>query len=187
MSKAILLASVLLALAGHASANDPDVNGAPYRVQPGDLLSISVWKEEGLTADVLVRPDGGISFPLAGDLSATGKSVEDIRKDLTGRLTQYIPQPVVTVAVKQIGGNHIYVLGKVNKAGDYQFTTPIDVMQALSLAGGATPYASLNNIVILRRENGREQSLTFRYSDVAHGKELTQNIVLHSGDTVVVP
>jgi polysaccharide export outer membrane protein len=178
---------VLVALAGHAAANDPEVVREPYRVQPGDLLTVSVWKEEGLTADVFVRPDGGLSFPLAGDISASGKSVEDLRREITERLKHYMPQPVVTVAVKQIGGNHVYVLGKVNKPGDFQFTTPIDVMQALSLAGGTTPYAALNDIVILRRENEREQAIHFRYGDVERGRDLPQNVLLHSGDTVVVP
>lgn len=156
-------------------------------MQPGDILTVSVWKEDGLTIDVFVRPDGGLSFPLAGDVGASGKTIEDLRKEITDRLRKYIPQPVVTVAVKQIGGNHVYVLGKVNKPGDFQFITPIDVMQALSLAGGTTPYAAINDIVILRRENGKESSMTFRYADMARGRELSQNIVLRSGDTVVVP
>jgi polysaccharide export outer membrane protein len=189
MSKFLLTALVLLVVAGAAAANDPDVAPAPqpYRVQPGDVLTVSVWKEDGLTGDVFVRPDGGLSFPLAGDISASGKSIEDLRKEITERLKHYMPQPVVTVAVKQIGGNHIYVLGKVNRPGDFQFTTPVDVMQALSLAGGATPYAALNDIVILRRENGHEQAIRFRYGDVERGRDLPQNVLLHSGDTVVVP
>jgi polysaccharide export outer membrane protein len=186
-SKYLLTALVLLAVAGHAAANDPEVVREPYRVQPGDILTVSVWKEDRLTGDVFVRPDGGLSIPLAGDISASGKSIEDLRKEITERLKHYMPQPVVTVAVKQIGGNHIYVLGKVFKPGDFQFTTPVDVMQALSLAGGATPYAALNDIVILRRENGREQAIHFRYGDVARGRDLPQNVLLHSGDTVVVP
>ena len=187
MTKFFLTALAFLAVAGRAAANDPDIAKEPYRVQPGDILTVSVWKEDGLTSDVFVRPDGGLSFPLAGDISASGKSIEDLRKEITERLKHYMPQPVVTVAIKQIGGNHIYVLGKVNRPGDFQFTTPVDVMQALSLAGGATPYAALNDIVILRRENGHEQAMHFRYGDVERGRELPQNILLHSGDTVVVP
>jgi polysaccharide export outer membrane protein len=142
-SQFLLIPIVMVAFSGYASANDPEVVHEPYRVQPGDILTVSVWKEDGLTGDVFVRPDGGLSFPLAGDIWATGKSIEDLRREITERLKHYMPQPVVTVAVKQIGGNHIYVLGKVNKPGDFQFTTPVDVMQALSLAGGATPYAAL--------------------------------------------
>lgn len=186
MNKFLLTALLLLAVAGRSVANDPVVP-QPYRVQPGDVLTVSVWKEDGLTGDVFVRPDGGLSFPLAGDISAGGKSIEDLRKEITERLKHYMPAPVVTVAVKQIGGNHIYVLGKVNRPGDFQFTTPVDVMQALSLAGGATPYAALNDIVILRRENGTEQAIRFRYGDVERGRDLPQNVLLHSGDTVVVP
>jgi polysaccharide export outer membrane protein len=158
-----------------------------YRIQPGDLLRISVWKEQDLQGEVLVRPDGGLSFPLAGDVQATGKSVEELRKELTERLKEFIPDAVVTVAIKEIGGNRVYVLGKVNRPGEFSFSRPLDVMQALSLAGGTTPYAALNDIVILRRNNERVDAIRFRYADVEHGKELSQNVLLHSGDTVVVP
>ena len=158
-----------------------------YRLQPGDLLEISVWKETDLQREVLVRPDGSFSFPLAGEIDARGRTVEDVRKILADHLEKYVPSPVVSVAVKQIGGNRIYVVGRVNKAGDFPLTNPLDVMQAISLAGGVTPYASVNNIVILRRHNGRQQSFRFQYPDVARGRALSQNIQLESGDTVVVP
>ncbi len=167
-----------------AAAN---ADSAQYEVQPGDLLTITVWKEQDLTGDVLVRPDGGLSFPLVGDLTASGKTVSALREEVVERLQRYLPNPVVTVAVKQIGGNEIYVVGQVQHPGEYSFARAIDVMQALSLAGGTTPYAALNGIVILRRENGRQEAIRFRYSDVAHGKDLSQNILLQSGDTVVVP
>ncbi|MBB6091249.1 polysaccharide export outer membrane protein [Povalibacter uvarum] len=158
-----------------------------YRLQPGDILIVSVWKETDLQSEVLVRPDGGLSFPLVGDLAAAGKSVEQVRTQLQERLVKYIPDPVVTVAVKQIGGNRVYVLGKVNRAGEFTFSQPVDVMQALSLAGGATPFAALDDIQILRREQGKQTALRFRYSDVQAGRKLEQNILLKSGDTVVVP
>ncbi len=181
--------TLLIATSGSAFADDTagaDVD--QYRVQPGDILDISVWKEKDLQAEVLIRPDGGMSFPLAGELTATGKSIADLRADLTARLKSYIPDPVVTVSVKQIGGNHIYVLGKVNRPGEFPFSRPVDVMQALSLAGGTTPYAALNDIVILRRHNAqRVDAIHFHYSEVARGKGLSQNVLLESGDTVVVP
>jgi polysaccharide export outer membrane protein len=158
-----------------------------YRVQPGDLLQVTVWKEQDLTGDVLVRPDGGLSFPLVGDLTATGKTCDELRQEISERLKRFIPSPVVTVATKQIGGNHVYVVGKVQRPGEYPFARPLDVMQALSLAGGTTPYAAVNDIVILHRENGAERAIRFHYSAVAHGKDLAENIVLQSGDTVVVP
>jgi polysaccharide biosynthesis/export protein len=158
-----------------------------YRLQPGDVITVSVWKETDLTTEVLVRPDGGFSFPLAGEVDAVGKTVEDIRSLLADRLKRFIPNPVVTVAVKSIGGNRIFVVGKVIHAGDFAFSSPLDVMQAIALAGGTTPYAAINDIVILRRQNGQQQALHFHYSDVARGRELAQNIQLRSGDTVVVP
>lgn len=163
--------------------NSPDT----YQLQPGDVIDVSVWKETDLQKEVLIRPDGGFTFPLAGEVDARGKSVENVRSVLAERLQKYVPTPVVTVAVKSIGGNRVYVLGKVNHAGDFPLNRPLDVMQAISLAGGTTPYAAVNDIVILRRQNGREQAFTFHYSDVARGRDLAQNIQLESGDTVVVP
>lgn len=160
---------------------------APYRIQPGDLLVVSVWKETDLQGEVLVRPDGGLSFPLAGEHMAAGHTVEELRQAIDAKLRKYIPDPVVTVSVKGIGGNRVYVVGKVNRPGEFPFSRPLDVMQSLSLAGGATPFAAINDIVILRRQNGKQVSIPFRYEDVARGKRLDQNILLESGDTVVVP
>lgn len=158
-----------------------------YEVQPGDLLTVSVWKETDLTLEVLVRPDGGLSFPLVGDITAMGKSVAALREEFTERLKRYIPNPVVTVAVKAIGGNRVYVLGKVQHPGEFPFVRAIDVMQALSLAGGTTSFAAVNDIVILRRQNGVVKAFPFHYAEVERGKGLAQNILLDSGDTVVVP
>jgi|SRR5580658_498858 polysaccharide export outer membrane protein len=181
----------LTAAAAQGAVAAEHVNDKPttpeYRLQPGDVITISVWKEKDLESDAVVRPDGGLSFPLVGDVDAAGRTIEEVRAILTQRLKPYIPDPVVTVAIKLIGGNHVYVLGKVARPGDFPFTTPIDVMQALSLAGGATPFASLNDIVILRRQNGVEHVLRFRYGDIQRGRSLGQNVVLQSGDTVVVP
>lgn len=158
-----------------------------YRVQPGDILTISVWKERDLQGDILVRPDGGVSFPLAGDVDADGKTTQELTDALAAKLKRFIPDPVVTVAVKQIGGNRVYVLGKVSRPGEFMFSKPVDVMQALALAGGATPFAQVNDIRILRREGGVLRALPFRYAEVERGKELAQNVLLQSGDTVVVP
>ena len=160
---------------------------APYAIQPGDVLTVSVWKERELQAEVLVRPDGGLSFPLAGDIQASGRSVEEVRALIEKGLKRYIPDPAVSVAVKQIGGNFIYVIGKVHRPGQFAFSKPLDVMQALALAGGATPYAALNDIRILQRDASGLKSVPFHYNDVEKGRELGQNILLGSGDTVVVP
>ena len=183
----------LLGSAVHAeekrSGDEPQrpMDAATYRVQPGDVLFVSVWKETDLQLQVLVRPDGGLSFPLAGDVSASGLTVEALGEEIAKRLRKYIPVAVVTVAVKELGGNRIYVIGKVNRPGEYPFSRPLDVMQALSLAGGATPFASLNDVRVLRRENGRQTSIPFHYGDVERGRNLEQNIELETGVTVVVP
>jgi len=190
LTRRLLLILSLVAVASLTSAAfaaDPPGGANSYRLQPGDLLDVTVWKEKDLSGEVLVRPDGGISFPLVGDVIASGKTVDGLREELAERLKHYIPDPVVTVATKQIGGNRIFVVGKVQRPGEYPFSQSLDVMQALSLAGGTTPYAALNNILILRRDDTQQRAIHFHYSDVARGKDLTQNIVLQSGDTVVVP
>src|SRR5580698_4269919 len=190
------LGALLCLIAAVASAAEPNNNNKErvitddalhYRLQPGDLLVISVWKEKDLDTEALVRPDGGLSFPLVGDIDANGRTIEDVRLLLTQRLKPFIPDPVVTVLIKSIGGNHVYVIGKVTRPGEFPFSRPVDVMQALSLAGGTTPFAALNDIVILRRDNGVQRVLPFRYGDVERGKGLRQNVLLQSGDTVVVP
>jgi polysaccharide export outer membrane protein len=158
-----------------------------YVLQPGDELEIAVWKETDLTQSVFIRPDGGISFPLAGDLPAAGRSVAELTAALEKRIRRYEPDAVVTVMVKSPVGNRVYVIGKVNKPGDFALNRPIDVMQALSLAGGATPFANTNHIRVLRREGTHLTSIAFRYGDVQRGRRLDQNILLKSGDTVVVP
>ena len=158
-----------------------------YLIQPGDVLQVSVWKEEGMDSQVVVRPDGRINFPLVGEAQASGSSVESLRKLITEKLKKYIPDPVVSVSIQQLSGNIVYVIGKVNRPGPFPMVRNVDVMQALSMAGGTSTYASLNNIKILRRENGKLKAIPFEYGDVEKGKHLEQNIVLQAGDVVVVP
>lgn len=185
--------AVLCAATIRSHAADPprapaaDNATARYEVQPGDLLQVSVWKEADLSQQVLVRPDGGFSFPLAGDVSAIGKTVEELRLELTQRLGKFIPDLFVTVAVQEVRGNKVYVIGQVNRPGEFVVNPRIDVIQALSLAGGTTAFASPNDIFVLRREAGAQRRLPFNFGDVTRGKQLDQNILLRSGDVVVVP
>lgn len=167
-------------------AGGPEV-GLDYAIGPEDVLEISVWKEEGLKKEVVVRPDGGISFPLAGDVQAAGKTARQIQQEITERLAKFMADPVVSVAVLKVAGNKIYVIGRVNKPGEYTAGRYVDVMQALSMAGGLTPFAAENGIKILRKDNGKEVVFRFRYSDVKSGNDLEQNITLRAGDVVVVP
>ncbi len=161
---------------------------AEYNIQPGDVLLVSVWKEEDLNQEVLVRPDGRISFPLVGEAVAAGQSLEAVRNNIKQGLTKYIPDPVVTVSVSQLSGNRVYVLGKVNRPGEFPILRNVDVTQALSMAGGTSTYAALNKIKILRRDkNGIQKAISFEYGDIEKGKNLEQNIILNAGDVVVVP
>lgn len=161
----------------------------PYRINAGDVLLVYVWNEKDLSQEVLVRPDGTISIPLAGQVQAGGLAVPDVEKNLASALSKYMKDhPSVTVMVKQTAGYSISVIGKVNRPGQFPINQPTDIMQALAIAGGLTPYAAENSINILRRDkNGTQKSIPFRYSDVKSGEELQTNIVLQSGDIVVVP
>ena len=163
------------------------ISDTGYQVGAGDLLEISVWKDETLTQKVLVRPDGGISFPLVGSMQAAGKTATQLQQEITNKLEKYIPDAVVSVALLKVDSNMVYVIGKVNKPGNYVAGTYIDVMQALSMAGGLTPFAAEGDIKVLRRENGSEVALPFQYSKVKKGEKLEQNILLKGGDVVVVP
>lgn len=174
-------------VAEYPSASDTGIPADTYIVQPGDILVIDVWKEKDLQRELMVRPDGGLDFPLIGNIDVSGKTVEQLRKEITEKLTKYVPDPVVTLSVKQSSGNIIYVVGKVNKPGNFVATRNTDVMQALSIAGGLTPYASPNKIKILRREHGTLKSIPFKYSRVEKGEDLEQNILLQGGDVIIVP
>jgi len=178
---------VLLAQLFHtANAADASPENS-YRIQPGDILEVSVWKEDSLSRQVLIRPDGGMSYPLAGEFHAADKTIEELSASITERLEKYLPDPVVTVSTQQLSGHKIYVIGKVARPGEFVANRYMDIVQALSVAGGMTPYAAVNKIKVLRRENGKLISIPFRYGDIEKGENLEQNITLQSGDVVLVP
>ncbi len=158
-----------------------------YLVQAGDVLEISLWREEDLDKELMVRPDGYFSFPLVGDVLAAGKTVENIRAEITEKINTFIPEPEVNVSLLSNQGNRIYIIGKVATPGAVILNHDVDVMQALSIAGGTTTFAKLNKILILRRNNGVQQSIPFRYGDIEKGENLEQNIILQQGDIIVVP
>lgn len=173
---------LLFILHGHDSQAE-----SLYQVQPGDIITVSVWNEDELDKELLVRPDGYFSFPLVGDILAAGQAVVDIRDQISAKLETFIPGAEVNVSVLRINGNKVYVLGKVAAPGPIVLNHDIDVMQALSIAGGTTTFAGLNKIKILRRENGVQHAIPFRYAEVEDGRNLEQNILLRRGDIVVVP
>ncbi len=154
-----------------------------YKLSPGDQLEVAVWKEPDLTKQVVVRPDGKFTMPLAGEIVAAGRTLAQVQADITTRLVKYIPEPVVTAALVVMEGNRIYVIGQVNKPGAFVMNPRYSVLQALSVAGGLTPFASANDIIILRQQ----KVIQFRYGEVIKGRNLEQNLTLEAGDVVVVP
>jgi polysaccharide biosynthesis/export protein len=181
---AFVTSFIVLTISGFASAQQAP---ATYAVKPGDLLVVNVWKEPDLQGPVLVRPDGKFTIPLVGEVDANGKSVSDLQKTVTERLAKFIADPVVTVSVQEVRGNKVYVIGQVTKPGEFIVNPQVDVMQALSMAGGGTPFAQLNDVKILRRSGTGQQALRFDYTEVLKGRKLEQNIMLQAGDVVVVP
>jgi len=164
-----------------------------YRINGGDLLHISVYGEQNLDKDVPVQPDGGVAFPLVGNLNARGMTLKELQGKIAANLreSQYFPNLTdneVTVSMVKATGNSVSVVGQVKQPGTFAYDTQLDVMQALSLAGGLTPFASKSKIKILRRDNaGTQTAILFDYSDVEDGEQLDKNILLRGGDVVVVP
>ncbi len=154
---------------------------------PGDVLEVSVWKDEDLTKQVIVQPDGYLSFPLIGQVLAGGRTLADVQSEIAGRLEEYISSPTVTLLPLRIESYKVYVLGKVNKPGVFIVPPSVNVMQALSMAAGTNPFADLDNISILRQDASGQERIPFDYKAVAKGKDLELNIELKSGDVVVVP
>ncbi len=158
-----------------------------YKVGPGDVLEISVWKDESLSRKVVVPPDGVISFPLIGDINIQNMTVSDIQKNVTKKLKEYVQDAVVTVMLLEINSMKGYVIGKVNKPGAFPIFMDTSVMQLLAMAEGLNPFASETSIHILRREKDNLIKLPFNYKEVLKGENLRQNIIIQRGDVVVVP
>jgi polysaccharide export outer membrane protein len=178
------LAALLMAVAAAPALAE---TAELYLLNPGDVVRVSVWREEELDREALVQPDGTISFPLVGQVPAAGRSPEMVRDEIARRIDRYVPDAVVTVELLEARGNRVYVIGEVVRPGEYQLTRPITVVQAISLAGGFTPFAGTGKVRILRNEGGSEQSLPFDYDAVADGRDPSGNIELKAGDTVIVP
>jgi polysaccharide export outer membrane protein len=182
-----VVCAILLMAAGIGAVPGVAETAGVYLLNPGDVVRVSVWREEELDREAVVQPDGTISFPLVGQVAAAGRSAEAVRGEIAERIDRYVPDPVVTVELLEARGNKIYVIGEVTKPGEYQLARPITVIQAISLAGGFTPFAGTGKVRVLRAGGGEETSLTFDYDAVAEGEGSPGNIELKAGDTVIVP
>ena len=167
--------------------NDPTAGPPAYVIQPNDLLEIVVWGEPDISRTVLVRPDGRISLPLVQDLQASELTPVELKEHMENRLKEYVDSPNVTVIIQAIQSYKVYVIGKIQNPGGIVVEKPITVLQALSLAGGFQEYADESGIHIVRTSGDQHRVFDFNYKDVIKGKKTEQNIVLRSGDVVVVP
>ncbi len=173
-----------LLLPGMALSADTD---ASYRLNPGDALQVSVWGEESLQKEVIVLPDGSISFPLAGRVEVANATSPEVEKLVTEKLKAYLPDPQVTVVVSNIQGNRAYILGKVLKPGPILLSAPTSVLQALSQAGGLDRFADLDDIKIVRAGANGQTVIAVNYDKLIKGQQLESNIMLKNGDTILVP
>jgi polysaccharide biosynthesis/export protein len=160
-----------------------------YKIGPEDILEVSVWRNPDLTKVVIVRPDGKISLPLVGDVYARGLTAAELSAQITERFKEYKESPLVSVTVQQINSYEIYILGEVGHTGRYQLKNYTTVLQAITMAGGFSLYASKNKIFLLRKspDTHVESRFNIRYDDIVSGKDPSQNLILIPGDTVVVP
>jgi polysaccharide biosynthesis/export protein len=167
------------------SVKAPAADG--YIIGPGDVLDISVWKDEALTRSCVVRPDGFISFPLAGEILAAGSTPSQLKTEMEAKLTRYVPDVVLSLEVKQINSLIIYVIGKVNNPGRFAQSLDVNVLQALATAGGLNVFAKRDKIKVFRQGVSGTTIFPFDYDRVVEGKNLEQNIHLKRGDVVVIP
>ena len=183
------LLAMMLTLASFGQTLEPPRSSSSplYIIQPNDVLQIFVWKEPNLSEKVTVRPDGRISFPLIQDMQAAGMNPGQLKQRIEENLKEFIDAPNVTVIVDAIKSYRVFVTGKVAKPGAIEVEKPISVLQALSLAGGAVEFANMEDIVIIRNTGEDSTLYRFNYPEVIKGKNFSQNMLLKSGDVVVVP
>ena len=165
----------------------PAQTGPDYQIGPGDILDIAVWKDEALTKLMPVLPDGTISFPLVGKITAGGRTLEAFREELEHRIARYVPDPVLSVSVQQVNSMMVYVIGRINSPGRIMLNGNVTALQALAMAGGPNPFAERNKIKIFREEPDRTLIFDFPYDDISQGEHLEFNIGMQRGDVMVVP
>jgi polysaccharide biosynthesis/export protein len=160
---------------------------ASYEIGLGDVLGINVWREPEVSQKLVVRPDGMISLPLVGDVPASGRTPQTLSTEITDKLKAFIAEPHVTVIVIEVRSKWYVVTGEVTKPGQYPVTRSLRVLQALSAAGGFREFAKTKKIYVLHRDGNKTVRLPFNYNNVVKGKNVSENIEVHDGDTIVVP
>ncbi len=158
------------------------VDAKTYVIGPEDVIFVKVWRDNDVSGQFLVRPDGRISVPLIGDVTATDRTPEQLEKDISERLAKFIKDPQVNVGILVVGSKKYFILGEVNHAGSFPLVVPTNVLEALVNAGGFRDFANTTKILILRGD----KHFTFNYKQVTRGKKPEQNILLEPGDKIIV-
>jgi polysaccharide export outer membrane protein len=193
--KAVLIACVVAFMAVPAFGQDKgtqtwsakaSVND--YIIGAADILEITTWKEADFSKnDILVRMDGKISFPLLNDVQAAGLTTAELKRTIEKGLQNYVSHPVVTIAVKNPASQKFYVLGEVVRTGEYPLIKNMTVLQAFAVAGGFTQWASKDEIILVRRDGGKDNVYRVNYKDIAKGRDFSQNLIIRPDDTIIVP
>jgi polysaccharide export outer membrane protein len=196
----ILVAAFLLAVqvvAGGCLQQEVQYRGAAvppneFLIGPEDVLVVTVWRNQELSKEVIVRPDGKISLPLLGDITAAGLTAEALSKQVADKLVEFMSTPTVSVQVKEINSYYIFAAGEVTRPGKIVLKSFTNVVQGLSYAGGFTVFASRNNVHVLRNVKNaqgemKQVMIPVPYLDIVKGRNLEANIILKAGDVIVVP
>ena len=196
----VLVAAFLLAVqvgAGGCLQQEVQYRGTAvppteFLIGPEDVLMVTVWRNQELSKEVIVRPDGKISLPLLGDIMAAGLTAEALSKQVADKLAEFMSTPTVSVQVKEINSYHIFAAGEVQRPGKIVLKSFTSVVQGISYAGGFTLFASRNNVHVLRNVKNaqgetRPVMIPVPYQDIVQGKNLEANIILKAGDVIVVP
>jgi polysaccharide biosynthesis/export protein len=174
-----------------AATATPPAAAAPlpddYVIGPDDVLTVTFWRDEAMSGEVVVRPDGKIALPLLNDVQAAGLTPEQLRDALVASAKQFVADPNATVVVKQINSRKVFITGMVERPGSYPLTSTMNVMQLIALAGGLKEFSKPQDIVVMRSDNGQQVAYPFNYKEILKGRRLHQNIDLKPGDTVVIP
>jgi polysaccharide export outer membrane protein len=184
----LLLGLVVVLLVWPSAEGFPQTNRQEYKIGSGDVLEIVTWKEPDFSREeVLVRLDGKISFPLLNDVQAAGRTPLILKQHIEEGLREFIENPYVTVTVKQANSQKFYILGEIVNTGEYDLVKDLTVLQAFARAGGFTEWASKKEILLIRREGGKDKPIRINYKDIAKGEGFEQNIILKANDTIIVP
>ena len=165
------------------AADKPDI----YQLRQGDTILISVWREDTLQRQVVVLPDGSVTFPLIGRVEVAGLSTTEVENKIIKKLKEYFPEPIVTVVIVGIDGNRAYITGKVIRPGPLILSGPISVLQAISLVGGLDRFADESGIKVIRSISNEQKIMPVNYKEIISGKNMSTNVLLKAGDTIVVP